>query len=624
MDPRLLRHYNQELGHLREMGAEFARQFPKIAGRLGMEGIEVSDPYVERLLEGFALLAARVQLKLDAEFPRFTQRLLEIIYPQFLAPTPSMLVAQLRVDINDPNLASGVTVPRGTAMQSLLGKGDETACEFRTGHAVDLLPIEIASLNYFTFAPDLPLAGLPVAQRVKGGLRLGLRIGSGLRFDQIDLRNLPIYLSGNEEVAYKLYELSLGSCVGMLVLPPQRPAPWFELIAPDQVRALGFDDDEALLPTTLRGFQGYRLLHEYSAFPQRFLFIDLLGLAGPMRRCSGDEIEIVLLFARGDAALESVVDSGNASLFCTPAINLIPKRADRVHLSGGGYEHHVVVDRTRPMDFEVYDVVSVVGYGSGSDGAREFLPFYSAYHHEGPEHTAYYALQRETRLLSAAQKRNGARSTYIGTEVFISLVDAEEAPYNAALSQLSISALVTNRDLPLHMPLGAARTDFTLDASAPVSAVRAIRGPSRPYSAMREGNVAWRFVNHLSLNHLSLINENPRSGAAALREILELYALTGDLAMSRQIEGLRSVSVQPLVRRFPLPGPVTFARGLEISLEVDELAFQGASAFLFGAVMEQFLARHVSINSFTETVLRSGSRGEIMRWVPRCGRRPIV
>lgn len=624
MDPRLLRHYNQELGHLREMGAEFARQFPKIAARLGMDGIEVSDPYVERLLEGFAFLAARVQLRLDAEFPRFTQRLLEIVYPQFLAPTPSMLVAQFKVDIDAPNLAAGVTLPRGTAMHSLLGKGDETACEFRTAHAVELLPLQIASVACFSFAPDLPLAGLPIEQRIKGGLRLRLRIGGGLRFDQIHLTRLCLHLSGNEDVAYKLYELMLGNCVGMLVLPPQRPAPWFDFVAPDQVQALGFGDDEALLPVTLQGFQGYRLLHEYSAFPQRFLFVELHGLGAPLRRCAGDEVEIVLLFGRADAALESRVDVGSLALFCTPAINLFPKRADRVPLSGGGYEHHVVVDRTRPLDFEVYDLTAVSGYGPGADSVREFLPFYSAYHHEGPQHAAYYTVQREPRLASAAQKQKGARSSYVGSEVFISLVDPEEAPFSAALSQLSIAARVTNRDLPLHMPVGTARSDFVLDTSAPISGVRVIRGPSRPYSALREGAVAWRFVNHLSLNHLSLVNQDERSGAAALREMLELYALAGDPAIARQIEGLRRVSVQPLVRRLPLPGPVSFGRGLQIALEVDELAFQGASPFLFGAVLEQFLARHVSINSFTETVLRTQGRGEIMRWVPRCGKRAIA
>ena len=136
MDPRLLRYYNLELQHLRETGAEFAEQFPKIAARLGMHGLEVADPYVERLLEGVGFLAARVQLKLDAEFPRFTQALLEIIYPHYLAPTPSMLVAQLKPDPNDPNLAGGPTVPRGSTLSGLLAADDATACEFRTAHDV--------------------------------------------------------------------------------------------------------------------------------------------------------------------------------------------------------------------------------------------------------------------------------------------------------------------------------------------------------------------------------------------------------------------------------------------------------------------------------------------------------
>jgi len=163
MDPRLLQYYNLELQHLREMGAEFAEQFPKIAARLGMNGLEVADPYVERLIEGVAFLASRVQLKLDAEFPRFTQALLEIVHPHYLAPTPSMLVAQLRPDTGDPNLASGLkTVARGSTMLGIAAGEDATACEFRTAQDVTLWPIEIASASYFTFASDLPLNRLPV------------------------------------------------------------------------------------------------------------------------------------------------------------------------------------------------------------------------------------------------------------------------------------------------------------------------------------------------------------------------------------------------------------------------------------------------------------------------------
>ena len=624
MDPRLLRYYNEELQHLREMGAEFAQQFPKIAARLGVDGIEVSDPYVERLLEGFAFLTGRVQLKLDAEFPRFTQRMLEILYPQYLAPTPSMLIAQFRPDTNDANLANGFVIPRASSMKSQLGKGDATACEFRTAYDVRLLPIEVAAASYFSFAPDLPLNQLPGGARVKGGVRLRLKAGGGLRFDQIDLATLPIHFAGGDEVAFKLHELFLGACIGMLVLPPERPVAWYEFVAAGAVRPLGYADDQALLPVTLRGFQGYRLLHEYFAFPQRFLFAELGGLGPALRRCNRDEIEIVLLFARGDATLEPVVDAANFALHCTPAINLLSKRVDRIHLSDGTYAYHVVVDRTRPMDFEIYDLDNVSGFGSGADTQREFLPFYAAYHTEDPSQDAYYTLSREPRLLSAEQKRTGFRSSYVGSEVFISLVDPEEAPFPADVKQLSISATCTNRDLPLTMPVGVGKTDFVLDSSAPVVSIRTLKGPSRPYSALREGGVAWRFINHLSLNYLSLLNNDVRQGAAALREMLELYGLGGEAAIIKQVEGLQGVRVKPLVRRFPLPGPVTFGRGLEIEIEIDEMAFQGASPFLFGAVMEQFFARYVSINSFTETVLRTSRRGEIMRWVPRCGDRPII
>src|SRR3954470_21420637 len=138
MDPRLLQYYNIELQHLREMGAEFAQQFPKVAARLGMNGLEVTDPYVERLLEGVGFLAARVHLKLDAEFPRFTQALLETIYPHYLSPTPSMAMMQFEPILEEPGLAQGYKIPRQTQVRSQLGKGDQTACIYTTGHNVTL------------------------------------------------------------------------------------------------------------------------------------------------------------------------------------------------------------------------------------------------------------------------------------------------------------------------------------------------------------------------------------------------------------------------------------------------------------------------------------------------------
>ena len=165
-----------------------------------------------------------------------------------------------------------------------------------------------------------------------------------------------------------------------------------------------------------------------------------------------------------------------------------------------------------------------------------------------------------------------------------------------------------------------AGADFTLADSAPVAAIRCLAGPSRPQASHAHDNQAWRLISQLSLNYLSLAEQG--QGAAALREMLRLYGDMQNPALQLQIEGLREVSAKPCTRRLPMPGPIVFGRGLEITLEFDENAFRGTGVFLLGAVFERFLARYVSLNSFTETVLRSTERGEIMRWKARPGRRP--
>ena len=476
MDPRLLRYYNQELAHLREMGGEFAAQFPKIAARLGMDGIAVTDPYVERLLEGVGFMAARVQLKLDAEFPRFTNRLLEIVYPNYLAPTPAMLIAQFNPDLADANLVGGYTIPRGSSMRSQLGKGDMTACEFRTAQDVTLWPVELTHAEYFTSAPDLPMSSLPAGNRVKGGVRLRLKTAPGIKFNQLSLDKLRIFLSGNDETAYRLHELIGGACLGAAVSPVVKPGAWRQCLPAQQVRCVGYGDDEALLPVGLRNFQGYRLIQEYFALPQRFRFFDISGLKPAIARHDADELELVIVFQRADPVLEKIVDAANFMLYCSPAINLFPKRTDRIHLEDGNHEYHVVADRTRPMDFEVFQITGVTGYGVGQDSEQPFLPFYAAYHEEGESHDAYFNISREPRLMSNAQKSGGARSSYIGSEVYISLVDPNEAPYSSELRQLAVTTLCTNRDLPLAMPLGLGKTDFNLDTAAPLASIRSVKG----------------------------------------------------------------------------------------------------------------------------------------------------
>ncbi|MBA5687500.1 type VI secretion system baseplate subunit TssF [Rugamonas apoptosis] len=618
MNPRFLRYYSQELQHLREVGGEFAREYPKVAGRLGLEGFECADPYVERLLEGFSFLTARVQMKLDAEFPRFTQHLSELVYPHFLAPTPSMTVVQLQPDLSNPSLKQGFLVPRGSALRSVLGKGDTTACEYRTGHDVTLWPVELAEAKFYTHSGVQAGSDVQVPAAVKAGLRLRLRTSGGVPLQELDMDSLVLHLRGGDDMPVRIYEKLLACVEGVLVQPPQgkRGAGQMHTLLPKSVLApMGFDESEALLPSGKRTFEGYRLLQEYFAFPQRFQFLRLHGLRQALARCGGEECEVVILLNRADPHLEQVLDASNFALNCTPAVNLFQRRADRINVSGEQLEHHVLVDRTRPMDYEVYQIEEVTGYGTGPDAEQTFRAFYTA-RDIGSLHQdrAFYQVRREQRTISQRQRRAGPRSSYIGSEMFITIVDAAEAPYRSDLRQLGLSVWCTNRDLPLSMPIGVGKTDFILDSGAPVTAVRCVAGPSAPHPSFAEGSVTWRLLNHLSLNYLSLADSDPQQGAVALREMLALYCHAGDLNAQRQVEGVRSITATPVTRRMPSPGPITFGRGLQVTVTLDDAAFEGTGAFLLGAVLSHFFAQYVSINSFTETVVRTLARGDIMRW----------
>ena len=424
-------------------------------------------------------------------------------------------------------------------------------------------------------------------------------------------------------MALRLYELAVANSIALLVRPPDKS--WQEIVTNHPVRAVSFDDTDALLPFGPRSFHGYRLLHEYFALPSRFQFVELSGLGPAVRRCQGSELEILVLLDRHDPFVEGAIGPSHLALFCTPAINLFPRRADRIHLSERVNEYHLVPDRTRPLDLEVHSVTEVVGFGTSADVRREFRPFYSS-SDRGPttEDAAYYTIHRQPRVASTRQRAEGPRSAYGGSEVFLALVDDHEGPHHPDLRQLSVNTLCTNRDLPLHITLGQGKTDFHLESGAPVEAVRCLAGPSAPRPSHAWGDMSWRLIGHLSLNYLSLTDGRQGEGAAPLRELLHLYGDITDASLRRQIDGVRSIRSTPIVRRIPTDGPTCFGRGLEVTLECDETAFEGTSVFLLGSVLERFFAKYVSINSFTETVLRTIQRGEIMRWPANLGQRPTL
>jgi len=614
MDARFLDYYNRELIYLRELGAEFATAFPQIAGRLGMQGDTVADPYVERLLEGFAFLTARIHLKMDAEFPRFSQRLLEVVYPHYLAPTPAMAIAH----IDGALQGSAGKLPRGTRMTSNTLAGTRTPCVFKTAQDTDLWPLEIQQVRAELPDQSLPLQSLPGNKTVKGLLRIRLRFTRPEALKEALPERLCFHIAADEPDASLLYETILGHGLGVVIRETDGHRAKL-LAAKETLRAEGFAADQALLPTDARVFQGYRLLHEYFAFPARYLFFSIGELGQALSWLDAQAFEIAILLDCDPATVAQLVGPRCLLLNCVPIINLFGSSGKRLPISVGTLEHHVVADRTRPLDYEVYQVLSIDGFDRSNHAVRSFAPFYQHLGESERAAQAFFSTRREPRRLSELSERDGGRSAYRGSEVFVSLVDPQEAPWPEAIEQIAVEMLLTNRDLPLFLTAGAS---LQIDTRLPLRRATLLNAPTRPRPPVAEREMTWRLISHLSINYLALRDLDAGSGAAVLRELLGLYSALADPAVAGHAAAVVATETRVINRRLPVSGPLVFGRGIALDVTVDERPFAGGSPYLFGAVLEQFLARHVSMNLFCELNLHSSTRGKLAAWPPRFGGRP--
>jgi type VI secretion system protein ImpG len=600
------------------MGAEFAAAFPKIAGRLGMEGVEVLDPYVERLLEGTAFLSARVQLELEMQFPAFTANLLEIVYPHFLAPTPSMTIVGFEPDLANSGVKEGFLLKRHTRLRSRQIEGEQTACIYRTASDLVLWPIEVAEAEYIDSRGGLVAAGVSRDTPARAGIRLRLRRKDGEKISNLKLDKLGLHLTGTGSEPWTLHEALSTRVTAIVGRSTDRRDQWTQGLPMATCRPKGFAIDEALLPTPRRSFDGYRLLQEYFAMPQKFHFVELSGLNPALRRAAGPEVDIYVLLSEAMPDAGVSVRRENFVLNAVPAINLFERAFDRVHITTTDTEHYVTPNRTALLDYEIYAIHSVNGIGTTGDTDVSFRPFYSATDitAAGETHATYYTIHRRMRQRNEKERLRGVRTSYLGSEVYLSLVDASQAPYAASLSQLAVTGLCTNRDLPLLLST-AGKDAFHLPDGGPVLSISTLVAPSRPRPTVAQGDTAWRLISHLSLNYLSIADEG--QGGAALRELIGLYAPAGDRIVAKQLEGVRGVNTRPIVRRMTDEILSTAVRGLEIKLDFDESFFEGAGAYVLGSVLERFFRKYVTINSFTETVLTTQQRGEIARWRPESG-----
>jgi type VI secretion system protein ImpG len=620
MDPRLLRFYNEELAYLRETAREFGEEHDTVAGGLGLKTPNDPDPYVERLLEGVAFLGARVQLKLADQYPEFTQHLLSAIQPHYLSPVPSMCVAGFEPQDGDPALAKGYSVKRHTELTAVATEHNNAAVTFRTGHEVKLYPLKITEVEYLGNRTAVASFAAAADVRAEAGIRLRFEASGAVPLEKIEIDELPIYLDGSEDVPGELYRQIIGETVAVLAKPSKSAsAKPVKVGLPDQV---GFDDDQALLPAEERSFRGYRLLSEFFACPERFLFVKLRELGKAFAEANGGPVDVILLFNRATPVLTGAISPANFRLFATPAINLFEKQIGRVQVNPHDHEFHVVPDRTRPLEFELFRILNVEAYLNDEKDARPVAPLYAlgALLYDWQD-ALFFVPRLAMRRLSRKEQRLLRRGDYIGTETFISLSAPDNPARLGDIKELAVRGLVTNRDLPCELTFRGSQ--HFAPPGGPVKTVSVLRSPSRPRTPMGLEDSAWRVIAHLTPNYASLASEDGKD-PSMLRDHLALYGRREDSSMRRQIDGVMEVSSRPVIRRVPGQGQLAVARGSRIKLVLDDGSYENGRLFLFSAVVERFLAEFASINSFTETIVETPGEGVVTKWPARIGRKHTV
>lgn len=630
MRDELLGYYERELVFMRRMGAEFARKYPKIAGRLLLDEDKVEDPHVERMIESFAYLTARVGLKLDDELPEVTESFLNVLYPHYLAPIPSMSIVQFSYGSPNDKLTAGQRLDRGARLNSR--PVDGTPCKFRTAYDVDLLPIVIESAVLESPAPKdgrgkLADSSIRIGLRCYGGANLHeLKVGATAQVPE----KLRLYIDGEPQLVFPLYEILLNNATSvefraketpfgnkslktMTNVQIKLPDP-VVLPARDVIKQVGFAPEEAMLPYTKRSFAGYRLLSEYFAFPYKFLFFDIYGLDKAIYQKFGSHFDI-LIHLKDITPPIAPITSETFRLGCSPIINLFSKLSDPIYLSQQKYEYQVLPDIHRQSTTEIYSVDDVVTTDPRTNQTREFSPFYSLRHAYGEqmEKSFWYAVRRPSQ-----------RPNDDGTEIFMSLVDNKFDPLVPAVEVLNVKATCTNRDLPAKLPFGGKEGDFEVEGTALLSRVRCLTKPTETIRPPQRRAAQWRLISHLNLNYLSLVN-NENGSPDALQEILHLYNFDESSVSRKQILGITSVETRKVVRQIGGRIGAGFVRGLETTLTFDEEQFVGSGLFLFASVLERFLGLYSSVNSFNQLVLRTKQREEtVRRFAPRAGEQELL
>ncbi len=604
MDERdeLLRYYRQELTYLREMGEIFAARYPKVAGRLELGPDECPDPHVEHLIQSFAFLTGRIQHNIDSEFPEIATELLNLLYPHYLNPIPAMAMARFEIDPQRLKLTSGHLIPKHTPLFAQSEEKEGPICRFRTCYPVTLWPLEIIDAGFEP--PDR--FDLPRRAEVATVLRLRIK-ALGIPLAELELERLRFHLFGDRLLTNTLYELLFAHSLQVVIVPDSGTGPR-PLIDPSgepcRPRAVGFGPDEEVLPYPRQAHPAYRLLQEYFVFPEKFHFFELEGLGD-----NGAEewFDVLILLAElPDTQLRLAPQT--FALGCTPIVNLFARTSEPIRLDQTRTDYPLVADRRRQRTTAIHSILSVSTTSQAGDRSSRLEPFYAF--DRGME-------RRRHKSFWHARRVAGRRPEVADTEIRLSFLDLDFKPRLPAIDTVFAHTLCTNRDLAAQIPAGGR---LQCDVPGTDFPILCLKKPTAEIQPPRGGQTLWRLISHLSLNYLSLGDDE--ASLRALREILSLYSYSDPAFTQKQIMGIRATSQRKIVRRIGREAWRGFCRGTEVTLVFDESYYPGSSAFLLASVLNHFFALHASVNSFTELVAETTQQeGEWKRWPPISGER---
>lgn len=612
MRDELLEYYERELSYLRRSGAKFAKEYPKVASRLLLEPNKCDDPHVERILEGFAFIAARVHLKIDDDFSEVSEALLGMVAPHYVRPIPSLSLVEFQLDPERGKLTSVLEVPAGSMLQSRPVRG--VPCRFQTCYDTQMWPVRVEDVSWVSpHQLDPPITGTDAV----GAVRMVLSCLPDVKFPKLGMDSLRLHLNGEGNLVATLYELLCNSCAGVSVraLDAESNVGAFRL-PPEAVVPVGFAESEGLLPYPDRSFSGYQLIQEYFALPEKYNFVDLKGL-DRVPANFGSKVEVVFLispFERPDRryVLESGISRETMRLGCTPIVNLFPQTSEPIRLDQRRTEYSVIADARRRLETSIYSVNEVVAVTRGQNRPLRFEPFYSYRH----------GLTDEGKELFWHARRRPSAWREDDSDVLISFLDLSGRTVHPTHDAATVRLTCHNGDLPAQLPFGDPSGDFKLEDSIPsIGRIVTLAKPTSMVQPPLGKAQMWRLISQLSLNYLSLVDNDPEP----IRELLRTYNFTGSAAADSHIDSILSVKSRPEYSRVESEYGLGFARGRRVEIEFDEERFAGGGVYLFASMIERFLGLYASLNSFTQLEAHTPQRrGPLRIWPPRAGWKTLL